>query len=185
MTLAWKRTLAEWARFSKAVTSGEKERERERRRTYPACLSADMLLSFHHVTCSSVLSSDMHEGQQGTEEIRFGANRSRCFLKRGNMRRDSDCQRYWVYERAYLSRREKYRWIYWMQVLTCRWRRYNSIVFAVQLVRKCATSVPSPCLLPACPSFSLSLSLSPSFLVPFHHKRMYQAYSPALLDNYM
>jgi len=102
MTLAWKRTFAEWARFSKAVISvGEKWENLSNVLVREQASLVTMLL------CSPYF-SDVCKGQQGMKEIRFGANRSWCFLKHSKMRWDSDCQRYWVYLRtnAYLSLHE-------------------------------------------------------------------------------
>lgn len=128
MTLAWKRTLSEWARFSKAVISGETGRERENlsERTCPTLVRGQASL-VTMLPCSPY-SSDVCKGQQGTKEIRFGTNRSRCFLKHSNMRRDSDCQRYWVYLRtsAYLPLREAS-----VNILNAglyRWDKYNGII---------------------------------------------------------
>lgn len=180
MTLAWKRTVAEWARFSKAVISGETGRERENLSNALVRGQASLVT----ILPCSPYSSDVCKGQQGTKEIRFGTNRSRCFLKHSNMRRDSDCQRYWVYLRtsAYLP----LRWIYWMRDLTCVGdTSIMALYSAMQLVRKHLTSASSSV------HFSFYLfvvfSLPPfvSFLIPFQYKRKYQAHSPALPDVYI
>jgi len=139
MTLTWKRTLAEWACFSKAVTSGEKERKR----TYPTCLSADKLLSFHHVTCSSVLFWHVR-GPTRNEGDTIWRQPLAMLFKAIAICVETATVSDIGFTNARISRAMRsIGGIYWMQVLTCWWRRYNSIVFAVQLVRKCPTSVSS------------------------------------------
>lgn len=160
MTLAWKRTLAEWARFSKAVISGETGRERENLSNALVRGRASLAM----LPCSPY-SSDVCKGQQGTKEIRFGANRSRCFLKHSNMRRDSDCQRYWVYLRtsAYLSLREVSVNILDAGPNVCGWDKHNGIILSDatrQKTRLTSASSSIPFLsLPAHRSLSLPLSV--------------------------
>jgi len=126
MTLAWKQTLAEWARFSKAVISGETRRERENLSNVLVREQASLVTM---LPCSPYF-SDVCKGQQGMKEIRFGANRSRCFLKHSYIRRDSDCQRYWVYlwTSAYLSLREVSVNILDAGLSACEWGKYNGII---------------------------------------------------------
>jgi len=153
MTLAWKQTLAEWARFSKAVIGRDEERARK-----PVQREQASLVTM--LPCSPYF-SDVCKGQQGMKEIRFGANRSRCFLKHSNIRRDSDCQRYWVYLRtnAYLSLREVSVNILDAGLNACEWGKYNGIILgATQLVRKHLTSASS--------SIHFSFYLSVIFSLP-------------------
>jgi len=199
MTLAWKRTFAEWARFSKAVISvGEKWENLSNVLVREQASLVTMLL------CSPYF-SDVCKGQQGMKEIRFGANRSWCFLKHSKMRWDSDCQRYWVYLRtnAYLSLHEVLvnvldagvyvRACVRACVCVCararaRGAREASIMAlysAMRLVRKRLTSASSSTPFLFLPAGRFSLCFCLSFLVPFQYKRKYRAHSSALLDGYI
>lgn len=185
MTLAWKQTLVEWARFSKAVISGGEARE-----NLSNVLVREQASLVTMLPCSPYF-SDVCKGQQGMKEIRFGANRSWCFLKHSNMRWDSDCQRYWVYLRtsAYLSLREVSvnvldEGVYmYVRVYVCE-ASIMALYSATRLVRKRLTSASSSIHFSPYLPVAFSLCLCLSFLVPFQYKRKYRAHSSALPDGY-